>query len=203
MTACASTSPWCPPPGCCGVIFTHHSHSIPAAPHPVFATGLVSRHGSEFGTSQVCRFCNVRGGSNLWGSKVLAKSLQAALRGTQPATRRAATRKPALAALPSSSQATKSNPTNRRPAPAARRPTNPTNRAPQLAGLRILRIAPRSSQAYESRIAPRSRGIGIAPRCSQSLPSRSQASQLLWRQRAPVCKRFGAPKIVRAGAPRA
>ena len=32
-------------------------------PCPVLATGLVSRHGSEFGTSQACRFCNVRAGA--------------------------------------------------------------------------------------------------------------------------------------------
>ena len=54
------------------------------SPCSVSATGPVSRNAQEFGISQACRFCNVRAGlssSNLWGSKVLAQSLQTALRG--------------------------------------------------------------------------------------------------------------------------
>ena len=51
----------------------------------VSAAGLVSRHRSEFGTLEHSRFCTVpgRSSSNLWGSKVLAKSLKGA---SEPAT---------------------------------------------------------------------------------------------------------------------
>ena len=72
--------------------------------------------------------------SNLWGSKVLAKSLQTAFRGPPASIRRPATRKPALAGfsgflaarstsewLPSYSQAT---PSHSQAIPSSRRPTN-------------------------------------------------------------------------------